>query len=154
MRQRRKRIFLREFIRFLNLSKKVFISPDFHWFKKKYFEIPWFLLRLVTLILPIWVIATDTFDWYLHYIHGRTLYLHLFRYQILSYCQSIERRRRELKSTLWKYYVKILDNNMNSTKKITFAKLAKVFRFTFAKCLLPSPLAKCEGLCAYLYCTL
>ena len=40
---------------------------------------------------------------------------------------------------------------MNFTKQFTLANLAKVFRFTFAKWILPSPLAKCEGLCASLH---
>ena len=35
-------------------------------------------------------------------------------------------------------------------KNFTLTNLAKVFRFTFAKWILPSPLAKCEGLCASL----
>ena len=35
-------------------------------------------------------------------------------------------------------------------QKFTFANLAKVFQFSFAKWISPSPLAKCEGLCAYL----
>ena len=81
------------------------------------------------------------------------LYLQdLFRNQIICYCQSMERRRREPKSRLCKYYRKIFVRQENSfDQKFTFANLAKVFRFTFAKWILPSPLAKCEGLCASLF---
>ena len=84
------------------------------------------------------------------------LYLrYLFRNHVLSYCLSIERRRREPKYTFWKYYTMYMDISVRQeyefVQKLTVANLAKVFRITFAKWILPSPLAKCEGLCASLH---
>ena len=118
------------------------------------FETLWFFplisLKLVILILPIWLIASDRYDWYLHPIHDETFEIWNIYIEI-KFILLIKVLSRT-KSALWKYYMKIfVHQEYEFDQKFTFANLAKVFRFTFAKGILPSPLAKCESLCAPLY---
>ena len=128
-------------------------NVDFSWFESrilKFHVFPEFPIGWSPLFNNI-----GNSKWYMRLVLACNTWWSLFKIFISisnSYCcQKIGRRRREQKSTLWKFNTKIFvrqDNELD--QNLTFAHLAKVFRFTFAKWISPSPLAKCEGLCASL----
>ena len=123
---------------------------------KRDFEIRCFSLislRLVTLILPILAIANDTCDWYLYPIHDESMnpYSNFFfaiEFLIIVSKSSAGGARKHLRFE--NFIRKYLYQDYEFDQNFSFANLAKVFLFTFAKWISPSPLAKCEGLCASL----
>ena len=74
---------------------------------------------------------------------------YLFRYQIIVSKSSAGGASKNLRyaNFIRNFFVR---QDYEFDQNFTFANLAKVFRFTFSNWISPSPLAKCEGLCAYL----
>ena len=99
-------------------------------------------------IIPIWVNATDICT-----IHEEIV-LRWLIYILKSELMSVNRAPKARAkihvyinmTNVWK----MCSQEYEFGQKFTIANLAKVFQFSFARWISPSPLAKCEGLCASL----